>query len=293
MLTLLTLLACERAAIQLGNKPTPDSDTDTDADTDSDTDADTDTDTDADTDTDTDSDTDADTDRTPTSCRDALSMDAGAVSGVYTIDPDGAGGDPAFDVRCDMETDGGGWTLFWWFEADDAVDWRSVSDVLAEDLADCDPSADSCFAHIPDAAATALRAYDGTDWATWTFIDGNSTSDRAYGAFVNRETSSYELDLYLDPWNPERQSENDLPRDYRCDANHDIESDGDCQNFWYERASGPYGNVASFNLDDDGGYGQTAFAGGTDNSGDGVGCDFFERSTTKTNTRCSGFLYYR
>jgi hypothetical protein len=31
--------------------------------------------------------------------------------GVYTIDPDGAGATAAFDVRCDMTTDGGGWTI--------------------------------------------------------------------------------------------------------------------------------------------------------------------------------------
>ena len=35
----------------------------------------------------------------------------GQPSGVYSIDPDGGDPSNAFDVRCDMDTDGGGWAL--------------------------------------------------------------------------------------------------------------------------------------------------------------------------------------
>ncbi|MEL7331643.1 MAG: fibrinogen-like YCDxxxxGGGW domain-containing protein, partial [Cyanobacteria bacterium J06560_2] len=45
------------------------------------------------------------------SCKDVLKEDASASTGVYTIDRDGEGGADSFDVKCDMETDEGGWTL--------------------------------------------------------------------------------------------------------------------------------------------------------------------------------------
>ncbi|MCA9637443.1 MAG: hypothetical protein KC420_15560 [Myxococcales bacterium] len=40
-----------------------------------------------------------------------LEKDPNASSGNYTIDADGEGPAPAFEVVCDMETEGGGWTM--------------------------------------------------------------------------------------------------------------------------------------------------------------------------------------
>jgi hypothetical protein len=48
---------------------------------------------------------------TPSSCSDLHTSHPEAPDGVYTIDPDGAGGVAAYDVYCDMTNDGGGWTL--------------------------------------------------------------------------------------------------------------------------------------------------------------------------------------
>ena len=47
----------------------------------------------------------------PTNCMDILDYDDQSADGVYAIDVDGDGDIPAFDVTCDMSTDGGGWTL--------------------------------------------------------------------------------------------------------------------------------------------------------------------------------------
>lgn len=48
---------------------------------------------------------------TATSCAQVHSVDATAPSGEYTVDPDGSGGSPALPVFCNMDVNGGGWTL--------------------------------------------------------------------------------------------------------------------------------------------------------------------------------------
>ena len=45
-------------------------------------------------------------------CKEILDYVPGADTGDYTLDIDGAGQKPSFDVTCDMGTDGGGWTIF-------------------------------------------------------------------------------------------------------------------------------------------------------------------------------------
>lgn len=43
------------------------------------------------------------------SCRVLLEADPSLTDGLYTVDPDGSGGEAPFEVACDMSTDGGGW----------------------------------------------------------------------------------------------------------------------------------------------------------------------------------------
>ncbi len=56
-------------------------------------------------------------------CSDILAANALATDGVYTIDPDGPGGDAPFDAYCDMTTASGGWTVV--FQSSDPSIWRT------------------------------------------------------------------------------------------------------------------------------------------------------------------------
>ncbi len=47
----------------------------------------------------------------PKTCLEVRDAVVNAQSGTYLIDPDGVGGNAAFPARCDMDYDGGGWTL--------------------------------------------------------------------------------------------------------------------------------------------------------------------------------------
>jgi len=61
------------------------------------------------------------------SCQSIKLTAASSTDGIYSIDPDGAAGDPSapFDVYCEMDAGGGGWTLVARFGVGDADTWMA------------------------------------------------------------------------------------------------------------------------------------------------------------------------
>lgn len=172
--------------------------------------------------------------------------DAGATaSGTYLLLPPGAA--LPFEVECDLTDNGGRWTRFWWHTPGTPFDG---TDALGDTLSACDVAGATCYARLPDTTATQLRVEtERGEYGIWNINDASTTAARFRGAFFNGTTAAFTTSSG-GGWNPVEEN-----------ASPWSSCGGSCTTFWYDtRPSG----IRSFNLDEDGHWGQTAFAAGTD-----------------------------
>ncbi len=66
-------------------------------------------------------------DNPATNCKQVLTFNPASKTGTYWLDPDGSGGNPAFEAYCEMSYAGGGWTLVFNLDTNDSA-MRSYGD---------------------------------------------------------------------------------------------------------------------------------------------------------------------
>lgn len=124
----------------------------------------------------------------PASCMDVHLHDPAAVTGLFSVDADGPGGFGTFDVYCDMDHAGGGWTLVLVSADDGTATWTwdnrellTTDTTLVGNVAVRDHDFKSAAYHLLS-FADLLFVHQPSD--TWASYDGVGTGASDIGSFM-------------------------------------------------------------------------------------------------------------
>tara|TARA_R100001440_G_scaffold66280_1_gene87292 strand:+ start:2721 stop:4196 length:1476 start_codon:yes stop_codon:yes gene_type:complete len=176
---------------------------------------------------------------------------------------------------CDMNTDGGGYMRFWWFntlEQDGGLSasWNTGTKFGTSDISTITHTQNYGYGRIPSGVTPTKLMVKGTSaqqtssnpvsYIIFTFNSGNSTSNAMLGSMQNGTTYSYS------------PRDNFPPTSISLDTNpYNIQSSGMCDHWGY--GTNVYsGGESTFDLNDDTGTSNTSIGAGND--GGNQGTDF-------------------
>ena len=127
------------------------------------------------------------TNQTVLNCAEALSNNSASPDGVYNVEPDGAGGESAFDMYCDMTTDGGGWAKILQYPLAPFTDSANAIGTIAI-------ASNTAVAKLSDTQINALLASRSLEEADYRMDGDKHPQDhklyvRSQGQFIDAASS--------------------------------------------------------------------------------------------------------